>query len=488
MNLLLSIVVITSNVLGSFNDPFEFQGDYGPEVNPTREKVFELVVAKDPAHDLQHGPTLSELITPELIASLADKQTALANAGFSSEDLAKTLQFINRYGDQKVFYFFRNNPSDLMSMDKILRDKASREGKPFALSILSSTEPLIGSNAEELKKQLLNQLFIEENLQAAKPPSLLVQAIHSLPSDYLKQYLGDQADNADLATFTSPAGQLIFYWIYQSLNLHLIAQDASLIPQINKVKEIFAQTLGNPEVRAEMLREKLVQANASVLFTQESDTFVPEALTKDGLFLSAEKQNLLDGTLVFLKSIDWDENYEVIAIDGYEGALKGRLNVILAVNKASGKKFLLASAHGNSTRPEDGRLQIRLIKEKYDQLSKEPENAGLQLVIGIDANTKSDQDVEDLKAHLETLGLTATDVGPTTIKKRMVTVQHGKAGHYAVDEEDYLITLKPDHGGVFQLTNETVGFKPEKADINAPLPNVNNPSDHYPVGATLEEF
>jgi hypothetical protein len=133
-------------------------------------------------------------------------------------------------------------------------------------------------------------------------------------------------------------------------------------------------------------------------------------------------------------------------------------------------------------------LQIRLIKEKYDQLSKEPENAGLQLVIGIDANTKSDQDVEDLKAHLETLGLTATDVGPTTIKKRMVTVQHGKAGHYAVDEEDYLITLKPEHGGVFQLTNETVGFKAEKADINAPLPNVNNPSDHYPVGATLEEF
>lgn len=129
MNLLLSIVVITSNVLGSFNDPFEFQGDYGPEVNPVREKVFELVVAKDLNHDLQQGPTLSELLTPELLQALANKQATLENAGFSSEDLGKTLQFINRYGDQKVFHFLRNNPSDLMSIDKILRDKASREGK-----------------------------------------------------------------------------------------------------------------------------------------------------------------------------------------------------------------------------------------------------------------------------------------------------------------------------------------------------------------------
>lgn len=117
---------------------------------------------------------------------------------------------------------------------------------------------------------------------------------------------------------------------------------------------------------------------------------------------------------------------------------------------------------------------------------KNPENAGLQLVIGIDANTKSDQDVEDLKAHLESLGLTATSVGPTTIKQRMVTAQHSKSGRFAVDEEDYLITLKPEHGGAFLLTHETVGFKEEKANIEVPLPNISNPSDHYPVGATLQ--
>ena len=34
------------NILGSLSDPFEFEGDYGPEINPIRHKVFELVCVK----------------------------------------------------------------------------------------------------------------------------------------------------------------------------------------------------------------------------------------------------------------------------------------------------------------------------------------------------------------------------------------------------------------------------------------------------------
>ncbi len=45
MYFILSIVIHTANILGIFNDPFEFAGDYGPEMNPTRQKVFELVVS-----------------------------------------------------------------------------------------------------------------------------------------------------------------------------------------------------------------------------------------------------------------------------------------------------------------------------------------------------------------------------------------------------------------------------------------------------------
>lgn len=288
-----------------------------------------------------------------------------------------------------------------------------------------------------------------------------------------------------MAIFTTPAGQVFYYWLYQSLNLHLVSQNEEMISQINKVKQIFLNTLGNPTVRAQMFRDKLLAADASVVFTQESDANVPLLLTEKGLFHSVATQNPADGTFVFLRGDIWEPNYQVIAIDDYEGYLRGRLNVIVATKRDTGEKFLLASCHGNSTKAEDGRLQIAKIVEKFHQLTQLSENKDLQLVIGIDANTKSDEDVERLHDHLESLGLVATSVGPTTIKKRMVTALHSKAGRFAVDEEDYVIILKPEKGGLYQMINPTVGFQEEKPDPTVTLPNRDNPSDHYPVGVTL---
>src|SRR5262245_29847470 len=119
MNSLLCLVVFTSNILGSFNDPFEFDGNYGDEVNPIREYVFEQVVSKEAIatnltdfqilqqmttenpstdeiqqyrqqlvkdaiqEDIQHGPTLSQLVSPDLIEHLLKKQQELQNDGFS---------------------------------------------------------------------------------------------------------------------------------------------------------------------------------------------------------------------------------------------------------------------------------------------------------------------------------------------------------------------------------------------------------------------
>ena len=521
MNYLFSLVVFTSNILGSFNDPFEFAGNYGDEVNPIREYVFEQVVSKEalannltdfqiiqlmtnenPSNeeiqqyrqkmiakaiqeDHQHGPLLNELVPPDLIEQLQKKQQELQVNGFSEADFSKFLYFIDRYRDQKVFSFFRHNPSDLLSLDKILRDKATREGRNFDLPILSSTEPLKGKNAFELKANLLESLFTKDNLSSVKSKNKLQEALEKLDPIFLKQYLGQDADNADLAVFTTPAGQVFFYWLYQSLNLHLISQNESMISQVNKAKQIFANTLGNPNERAQIFRNKFIDADASVVFTQESDAIVLQHLVKDGIFHPVDVQNPADGTFVLLRGDSWEPTYQIIAIDDYEGYERGRLNVILATKKDTGEKFLLASAHGNSTRAEDGRLQIAKIVEKFHQLAKLSENKDLQLVIGIDANTKSDEDVELLRDHLQSLGLVATSVGPTTVKRRMVTVQHSKAGRFAVDEEDYLIVLKPENGGLYQMVNPTVGFQEKQPDPTITLPNIDNLSDHYPIGTTL---
>ena len=222
-----------------------------------------------------------------------------------------------------------------------------------------------------------------------------------------------------------------------------------------------------------------------MLFTQESDTFVPKALVQDELFLSVGRQNPKDGTFIFLRSDLWEPDYEVIPVDEYKE--NGCMNVIMATRKDTGQKFLLASCHGHSTKPEDGRHQITLIMEIYNEMSKHEKN--LQLLIGTDANTKRKPDEDKFREHLDLLGLMATDVGTTTVKRRMETVQHDKAGRYATDQEDYLVTLKPENGGQFQFEDLSVSFKPlGDVDMSMPLPNIDNLSDHYPVGARLSQL
>lgn len=519
MKTLFPLIVYTANILGIFTDPFEFEGDYGPEINSIRHKVFELVVSREALSknltdneikdflqndnatlqeinhtrqhlisqaieiDRQRGPTLSELATPELINELRNLQRTLQNPIFTENDIHRIENFLNHYGDQKIYRFLKNCPQELLSLDKTLRDNASREGRNFDLPLLSSTQILKGKNQEELKQDLLLSVFSENTFNLAKPESSLIKSLSKLDSDYLKQFFGDTADNQDLLAFCTPAGQAFFFWLYHALNLQLISDDHLLIDQVNEVKNFFVRTLADPKARAETLRNKLIEAGTGVLFTQESDTFVPQSLLADSLFLSIEKQNPKDGVFVFLRSDLWEPDYEIVSVDHYEGYEQGTLTLILATLQQSGEKFLLASGHGHSTKPEDGRLQISLVMKKFQQLSQI--YSSLQLIIGIDANTKSEKDVADLREHLETLNLTATSVGPTTIKRRMVTAQNSKAGRLAIDEEDYLIVLKPEMGGRYRITKPTVGFHEEKPAIGVMLPNIENQSDHYPVGASL---
>jgi hypothetical protein len=521
MNTLLCLVVYTANILGIFSDPFEFEGDYGDAVNPVRQKVFEAIVSKEALarnltdnemielvgnhnrdanqiaeyrnhlisqaiqEDRGHGPRLSELVPSVFTDTLMTKQPELQGNGINTEDIKKIEAFLQRYGDQQIFYFLRHFPSQLLHLDKTLRDQAALAGKSFELPILSSTSKLEGKNSHELKMLLFNELFTESTFKFVKSENELKQYLSLISKVDVEQILGLGAEAKDLEAFCSPTGQVFFYWLYQAMNLQLVITDDNMIEQINRVKSIFGSTLGDPQNRAEKFKEKLIAADTGVLFTQESDAIVPRVLLESGLFLQVEKQNHLDGTLVFLRSDLWEPEYTIVPVDDYKGYAKGRLNVILATS-ITGEKYLLAAGHGNSTNAEDGRLQISHVKNKYDQLSKLPENIDLQLLIGIDANTKNEEDIQALREHLDFLGLVGTDVGPTTIKRRMVTAQHSKVGKFAVDEEDYLITLKPENGGRITFEEQTVGFKNERPDPTVPLPNLENPSDHYPVGAALK--
>lgn len=416
MNLLLTIVVHTANILGSFDDPFEFAGDYGPSMNETRSQVFERVL-----YPPKETPLL-EIIPPELVEELLLK---LESLDIPYEEQEEFVKFI--FENQEI-------KSDYLSFDKLAKEQK--------LPILTSTIPFDTQDAYELKLNLLEEIFTPENRA--------------------------------LARSIKP---LFYYWVYQCKHIHLIAKDPSLIEKVNTVKAQFAKGLGNPMQRALKFREKIILAETSVLFTQECDKITRDLLT-DRFFHSVDRQNNQDGTLIFLKSTEWEKNYEVLSFPSYPGFAKGKLNAIVA-KTLNGELFLLASCHGNSTKPEDGRHQISLVVEKYEELLlKYPD---LQLIIGIDANTKSEAQVEDLQKLLESYSLISTRVGPTTIKQRMITAQLEKSGRYAIDEEDFLITKKP---GIF--INTTVGFTFDPPNTSIPLPNINNLSDHYPIGAEYD--
>ena len=506
-----NFVAHTANILGIFDDPFEFDGDYGQEVNIIRHHIFDLVVSKVAlvknlsdsqieslmknkdtndsikiykknmlAHILRYeknyGPTLSEIATSELLNTIKNKLQTLENVPL--QDFNRIVEFINKYGNEKAFHFLRNNPPALLKLDKILRDNAARAGKDFNIPILSSTTKLNGSNSDELKANLIDFLFTQKIIPLTKSEEDTKKTISVLDENYLQQFFDIQTNNKDLYVFCTPFGQIFFYWMYQALNLQLIEQHPGLIDQVNTVKEIFKNTIGNSKNRAQIFKEKLLNAKSKVIFTQESDTHFVQALLDDNLFIPVNKQNFQDGTLVFLKNDFWDPQYENIPIENYSGYDEGRLTVILATQKQTKQKFLLAACHGSSTKSEDGRMQIEKVVEKFNQLSQIL-NETIILLIGIDANTKTHEDVALFKELLTKHGLISTSVGPTTIKRRMVTAQHAKAGKYALDEEDYLIVKKDQ----FLLSDPTIGFSKNKPDINKPLPNLNNPSDHYAVGS-----
>jgi hypothetical protein len=513
---LFCFVIHTANMLGILSDPFEFEGSYGSEQDAIRQKVFEYVVSKETLsknfsdeqirglihgeaseeeiqkyrsilvqkaiqEDKLYGPTIAELIPQELLHDLREKQKKLQNNGFTETQLDAIVTLLKKHQDEKVFYFFRHSPPELLKLDKKLRDEAVREGKNLSIPILSSMQSLEGASALALKKNLLDALFVENTLRL------------TTDTEKLQQVLGDRYASLspfckDLEVFYSPAGQVFFYWMYQALNLHLVSQDPQMIRAINQAKDQFRATLGNSKDRVDFFKNKIIQAQSAVVFTQESDPLLAETLAQNGDFFPPVGQNTQDGTLIFLRSDVWEPDYEVLSLENYEGFHSGTINLILATQKKTGQRFILASGHGNSTRAEDGRLQVTLVMETYHKLLQDPRNEGLQLLMGTDANTKTETDVELFRQHADRLGLITTVSGPTSIKKRMVTVQHSKSGRSTLDEEDYLLTLKPEKGGRFSFSHQTLGFQEKNPDLSVFLPSKEYPFDHYSVGVFLKEL
>lgn len=480
------LLVACGNIGGLLSGFDEYVGDYGPKINPVKAQVSELVSGKSTgckpktpqniAADLDHGPTLAQLIPPQEFEEIV--QLGVAN-GFDERNLRAVMPVFSKYGHSKLFYALRRLPSYLTSIDKNLRDAAKERPEGFTLGILSSPAPMVDETT--LTKSLFTQevLACAENVasiakkreaMSKSKPQLLDAALNGL-----QNCLGvaGTASLDDLQPFETPEGQVFLYLIYQRMNTRLLSQKDGLVRAVNTAKRAFAASaLGNPEMRARTFLQNL--KNHAVFFTQECDVAVRNTFEANN-FVSTRKQVSKDGSFIFLNKNIWEDKYEVIPNDK---DVEGKAVRIIAKRKGVDQRAYLASLHGSAKDPKHARDLIEEIHADFVERAKK--DPTLQLIIGVDANSNTPKDEEALLELLETLGLHAAEIEVTTTKERDVSIQHEKVAEEVIARKDYIITLK-SHA----FKDLTTGFKPGPLNKTTKLPTIGMPSDHATLGARI---
>lgn len=181
------LIVYTINILGSLSSPFEFDGDYGPELNQIRSEVLDLVLphelkvqmelqapdlkmngdqllADAALRDAHYGPTLNEIVTKRHLDQLRKKQQEISS--FSNIELEEMIHFVNTHGEKHLFKFL-NSVSFFLGLDKALMDVAAQNNELFTLPILGSLGKLSGDSPHEFTSNLLSTLFNEETFAVA---------------------------------------------------------------------------------------------------------------------------------------------------------------------------------------------------------------------------------------------------------------------------------------------------------------------------------
>lgn len=511
------LVVFTANVLGIFSDPFEFDGDYGEFINGVKREVEGLIIGKalqepseeEIAEDLQYGPTLEELLPCSLRKFLLD---TCSNRGFDRKKVKAILTELQTHKPEKLFYFLKHCPPSLLNVDKIFRLAAKEANKPFPMPIINSSVPIVGKTSLDQKKHLADVLFTLDNLQLAKNidkeletelensevPLLVAKTTAAVVPEEIEEEAGPEAEAGPelrvheavdpdfVRLFSSKEGQLIFYFLYQSMNIHLVSH---MMDRVNQAKVEFAKKLGDPQKRAQFFAEKFAAENADVVFAQECDRYLPQEMAKLGYFSTERKPvpdkedpanikwelNSKDGSVIFLNS----KTFKGASIHPYdeEEDPKHKTTVITADFFDAQRPVVLASCHVS----DGNNLKIFSILNRVTEIYQKDKDAGA-VVIGLDANPQSKEQESDIRERLKEKGLKTIKVGNTEVKRRKITLLHKKINLLFRREKNMIIA---DAQTNFDMKNGTVGFKKPPLDSDMLLPHEQIPSDQAPVGVKI---
>jgi hypothetical protein len=477
-------LLISANVLGIFSDPFEFAGNYGDFINSVKAQVEARLIGRamhpgtaptegEIQSQLNYGPTLQELCPVTIKNSL---RNLFGERGLDVKNFDATMDFFNKHSHSQLFHFFKNCPSALLSLDLALRQEAKNGQRPFPLPIVNSSITIYGNNSVTHKLNLADVFFTQETkAQAKNIDKKLQEQIDKSAKDFR---VGDElVDPKFLKAFATPEGQMLFYYLYQIMNLHLVAD---IIPQINQAKAEFAENLGDPAKRAEIFAEQCVKAGGDVVFTQECDSYVPAEMEKRGYFSTQfipgpDGKPMLrskDGSVIFLKETRFKKNF--ISEPYLDSDIKHKATIIIAQEIENEIPNVFSSCHGDAKVAKDARDQIERVHGVFQRCKTINPNA--RMAMGSDTNTNDDSEVSALQQLVNSLKLLMSEVGNTVIKMRKVTVQHEKTNKLDQTPKDRIITSDN-----LLFIKQTVGGQIPPLDKEIMLPNKDIVSDHGPV-------
>jgi hypothetical protein len=495
--------VFTLNFLGIWSDPFEFKGKYGKDIiDNTKKEVNDVLIGKAPAgkkgitdadiqSDLNYGPTLTELMPPQLwqhIAALAQKN------GLDMQRIGSAQQFITKYGPAKLFYYFRNCHEALLGLDLKLREKAQNSGATFDFPIVSSPAE-IDENIDNALTNLADRLFTQEARDCAvgfekenvKWADNLPKARDKIRNNY--QYAQEAfrrcagtipgTDRTDVTNFlASKEGELVFYFLYQAMNLRLIHSVPGLPKRVNQAKAEFTTSSGDIMKRAEFFANKYAEENAGIVCVQECNAHLINAMRDRG-FVSTEyvrnksggyEKRSSVGAVIFLNAKIFKRDYQDISYSAKDKQHKS--TAIVAELLHSSKKVFINSFHGSSSTSSEATTWIR---EAHDQYKKS--SADIFVSAG-DTNANDQAEINAVYTLADQLKCVGTNLGNTTAKEREITPQP-KVGILNKSQKDIIITNA-------KIEKQTLDFKEHQMEEGRCLPDGESRSDHLTGGAVLK--
>jgi len=525
--------IFTANMLGLFYDPFEFAGDYDPFINSVKQKLEALLIGRATqdqtpeqiATDLRYGPTLEELLPSKLQTQLLEQ---CKFNGLNHKLFQKLLtQLMKEHSQDRLFYFLKNCPPSLLGIDKALRDAAKTANTPFDMPIINSSAIIEGNTRTAQKRHLSHALFTLANLNILKASDERDKAKTTIDEELARElenprypYIVGKASAprarpapvdeegegpevpAELANgpealvrtdidpklikaFKSPEGRMLFYYLYQIMNIHLASD---IMGEVNEAKRRFASGMGDPQKRAEVFAKKFAAENADIVMAQECDRHLPQEMAKLGYFSTEKKLvkdpsdpsntkwvlNSGDGSVIFFNA----KTFKGAHIHPYDETLdpKHKNTIATAYFLGAERPIVVASCHVSDS---NNKSFARVIKHVTQSIYQKGTHAAA--VIGLDANPQSTEDEDDIRSFLQDENLHTVKVGPTSIKMRLITLLHKKI-HDLIRREKNMVVATGDG---CKLENPTVAFQHPPLDLNIMMPNKNMLSDQAPVGVKM---